>query len=151
MPPAVFRADIRAPDVPPVARGDEDALTPEQRAFASALRERYAIHVKAMDAADVESLLSFFTDDAIWVGSGWPTRAGRSQLRELFTEVAGTATVVCRSLYTYVDGDTGWDFVDYAVTPRDPSVTPWIFRTAFQWVRREGSWLCNAVLCYPAP
>lgn len=151
MAPGVFQSHMRIPELGPNGQLDGRLMTGEQRAFASALRLQYAMHVEALSAGDVDSLLDFFTDDAVWMGSGLPTRVGRPQLRELFMEVAGTATVRCHSLHTYVDGNTGWDMVDYGVSPRDPSVKPWVFRTVFQWVRREERWLCNGVLCYPMP
>jgi len=127
---------------------DDSGFSQEQRQFTATLRERYAEHVSALEAGDVERLLTFFTDDAVWMGSGWPSRFGKADLRALFKEVAGTAKVHCRSICAHVSGSAGWDFVDYAVMPNDAGVQPWNFRTAFQWMRENGAWRCNGVLCY---
>jgi ketosteroid isomerase-like protein len=96
----------------------------------------------------VDRVLTFFTDDAVWMGAGWPSRSGKTELREMFEQVAGTAKVCCRSICAHVDGNCGWNFVDYSVTPNDASVSPWTFRTAFQWTRGSGIWRCNGVICY---
>lgn len=124
------------------------ALTAEQRDFVAAVSERLAVHADALEVGEVDRLLTFFTEDAVWMGAGWPSRFGKSQLRELFTEVAGTARVRSSCLAAHVAGESGWTFVDYAVEPNDPSVAPWTFRTAFQWTRNDGNWLCNGVLCH---
>lgn len=147
---AIFHPAISIPaqasDIPP----DDGALSEEQRAFAAALRARYGEHVAAVEDGDVERLMTFFTDDVVWMGAGWPSREGKPELRKLFEEVAGTAKVHCQSLYAHVNGDSGWNFVDYAVMPNDTTVAPWTFRTSFQWTRSDGTWRCNGVLCYSA-
>lgn len=147
---AIFHPAIsipaRAGDSPP----NDAALTADQRAFAAALRDRYADHVAALEDGDVARLMTFFTDDVVWMGAGWPSREGKPDLRELFEQVAGTARVHCRSMCAHVDGDSGWNFVDYAVTPKNPATPPWTFRTSFQWTRLDGEWRCNGVLCYAA-
>lgn len=144
----IFHPDIslpaRAGDIPP----DDQRLGEEQRAFAVALRARYEEHIAAVEGGDVGRLMTFFAEDVVWMGAGWPSREGKEELRTLFAEVAGTAKVHCRSLCAYVNGDSGWNFVDYAVTPNDRSVAPWTFRTSFQWTRSDGTWRCNGVLCY---
>lgn len=129
-------------------RATATALTAEQRDFTAAVSERLAMHADAMEVGEVDRLLTFFTEDAVWMGAGWPSRFGKSQFKELFTEVAGTARVRSTCLAAHVAGESGWTFVDYAVEPKDPSVSPWTFRTAFQWMRKDGTWLCNGVLCH---
>jgi len=147
---SVFHPVISIPprDVDPAP--DDSTLSAEQRSFAQALRERYAHHARALETGDLEGILTFFTEDAVWMGSGWPSRSGKAELRAMFKEVAGTAKVHSRSLSAYVNGDSGWNFVDYAVTPNDPAVSPWTFRTSFQWTRADDQWRCNGVLCFPA-
>jgi ketosteroid isomerase-like protein len=129
---------------------DDCGFSEEQQAFAAALRARYGEHVAALEDGDLERLMIFFTDDVVWMGAGWPSREGKPELRKLFEDVVGTARVHCRSLYANVDGNSGWNFVDYTVTPHDTAVAPWTFRTSFQWTRSDGTWRCNGVLCYSA-
>ena len=144
----VFNPEIVVPAVPGALSPDDTGLTPEQRGFTVALRRQYRIHCEAMACGDVERLLSFFTEDAVWMGSGWPTRCGKGDLRALFQQVAGTAEVRCESLCACVSGSAGWNFVDYFVHPKDPAVTPWVFRTVFAWIHRDAQWVCTGVLCY---
>lgn len=81
-------------------------------------------------------------------GAGCLSRAGKPDLRTLRQEVAGTARVRCRSLFTFVDGDCGWNHVGYSDTPNAEYAVPWTFRTSLPWRRSSGEWLCNGVLRY---
>jgi hypothetical protein len=146
--PAVFKLEFTVPGTEGSFSPPNHTLTAEQCAFASSLFARYEDHVVALGGGDVQRVLAFFTEDAVWMGLGWPSREGKKDLRELFSDVAGTAQVRCTSLYAYVHESTGWNFVDYFVTPNDASINSWTFRTAFQWVCRDNQWLCNGVLCY---
>jgi ketosteroid isomerase-like protein len=145
---SIFTPHIEIPATPGAPIADDSKLTSEQRQFADALRVRYGDHVEAMATADVDRLLTFYTDDVVWMGDGWPSRHGKGEMRSLFNDVAGTSRVRFRSLCAAVEGGMGWNFVDYSVTPVDPDVAPWTFRTTFQWVREAGEWRCNGVLCY---
>lgn len=134
--------------VPGDAAPADLSMTTEQQEFASALADLYQRHVANLSSGDVDRLLTFFTDDAVWRGLGWPDRHGKGDLRLLFDQVAGTAEVAFESLEAFVDGNVGWNFVDYHVAPKDASVAGWTFRTSFQFVREDDAWRCNGVLCF---
>ena len=124
----------------------------EMAAFRAAIDAKYALHVAAFEAGDPEPILNhFFTEDALWEYAGYPRRVGRAELRELFDAVIAKDRVAVRSIRSFVNGDCGWDYADYPVTPRDPAVAPWVFRQMFYWVRREGDWLVNACIGFTLP
>ena len=143
----IFNFTIAASQGPDADRAG--GLTAAQQAFAAALRARYDENRQALEAGDIERVLDFFTDDAMWIGNGLPTRRGREELRLLFQEVAGTARVSLRSLAAHVDGSSGWNFADFHVVPNDRMIAPWTFRTSFNWVEDARGWRCNGVLCFP--
>jgi ketosteroid isomerase-like protein len=147
---SVFHPVISIPPRDIDAAAQDGTLSAEQRNFVQALRERYAHHARAMEKGDLDEILTFFTEDVVWMGSGLPSRNGKAEIRAMFEEVAGTGTVRSESLAAYVNGDSGWNFVDYHVTPNDSAVSPWTFRTSFQWTRSDDQWRCNGVLCFIA-
>lgn len=117
----------------------------ETAAFRKAIAIKYALHVEAFENCDPEPILTqFFTRDALWEYAGYPRQTGRQALRELFETVIHADTVTVRSIQSFVQGDAGWDYADYFVTPRDTRTPPWVFRQIFCWVRLDGDWLVNA-------
>ena len=126
---------------------DESAARAEMRQFRAAIDAKYRLHVAAFEAGDPEPILQhFFTADALWEYHGYPRREGREQLRQLFESVIRSDRVAVHPIRSYINGDSGWDYTDYTVTPRDTSRPPWVFRQIFCWVRIEGEWLVNACI-----
>lgn len=125
----------------------EAAAPSEMQQFTAAINAKYRLHVAAFEAGDPEPILQhFFTADALWEYHGYPRREGREQLRRLFDEVIRSDRVAVQSIRSYVNGDNGWDYADYTVTPRDTTKSAWVFRQIFCWVRIEGEWLVNACI-----
>lgn len=121
----------------------------ELLAFKDAIRKKYEIHCQCFDNRDAAPLFTeFFTKDALWSGQDYPEQRGESQMRPFFDEVTANYTVACKSMVTYVNGDSGWDYVQYPVQPRNSDEESWIFRVMFYWVRVDGDWKVNAVMSY---
>jgi hypothetical protein len=42
-----------------------------------------------------------------------------------------------------VNGDAGWDWANFYVTPDDPKEKPFSFKILFLWERIDGEWWCK--------
>lgn len=117
--------------------------------FKDILRTKYDLHCKCFDDRDAAPLFEhFFAKDALWAAQDFPELRGEAEMRPFFDEVTSNYTVAVRPLDTYVNGDNGWDFVDYPVTPRNPDEEAWSFRVLFNWARIDGDWKANAIVSY---
>ena len=47
------------------------------------------------------------------------------------------------SFHTHVNGNAGWDWADFHVTPADKSAAPFTFKILFLWERVDGEWWCK--------
>jgi len=136
-----------APGVPASAAAAKAAAspdTPELAAFKKAIRARYAIKEKAFADHDSETIVTqFYTADVISVGEGEGFFFGRDQLRPLYQEVVKDNKVKIDSVYTYVNGNAGWDWTDFNVAPTDGKTKPFTFAILFLWTRIDGVWMCK--------
>ncbi len=118
----------------------------EMAAFKQAIRAKYDMKEKAFAEHDPETILTqFYSEDVISVGEGEHIIRGRDELRGLYTEIARTHPhrVKVVSFSTKVEGDLGWDWADFSVTPEDPSKAPFAMKILFLWERRDGEWICT--------
>ena len=74
--------------------------------------------------------------DATHVGTG-------SALLAMVQEVVRNNEVKIDSVYTYVKGNTGWDWTDFNVTPTDGKTKPFSFAILFLWTKIDGVWCCK--------
>jgi hypothetical protein len=51
--------------------------------------------------------------------------------------------VKIESVYTFVDGDAGWDWADFHVMPTDGKTAPFTFAILFLWAKEHGEWMCQ--------
>jgi hypothetical protein len=133
---------------PPVtaaaAKAVASADSPQLRQFKAAIRAKYDLKEKAFAAHDAETIVTkFYTADVISVGEGEGIYVGRDQIRPLYLEVVKANRVKVHSVYTYVNGDAGWDWADFEVLPLDPKVQPFSFAILFLWTREHGEWMCK--------
>ncbi len=77
----------------------------------------------------------FYTGDVISVGADEGIYVGRDQIRPLYQQVVNQGTVKIDSVYTYVNGDAGWDWTDFHVTPLDSKTEPFTFVILFLWTK----------------
>ena len=58
--------------------------------------------------------------------------------------VGGTLVQVkIHSVYSYVNGNAGWDWADFEVLPLNPRTQPFTFAILFLWSRESGEWMCK--------
>jgi ketosteroid isomerase-like protein len=118
--------------------------SPELAAFRRAIRARYDLKERAFAAHDAETIVTkFYASDVISVGEGEGIYIGRDQIRPLYQEVVKDNRVKVDSVYTYVNGNAGWDWADFHVYPTDPKKPPFTFAIVFLWAKAGGAWICK--------
>lgn len=125
----------------PAGAADNAQLT----AFKQAIRAKYDMKEKAFRERDGETIVTkFYAEDVVSTGEGSPLHRGRAELRKLYQmpEVINS-NVRIESFNTYVNGDAGWDWADFHVTPADPTAAPFTFKILFLWERTNGEWWCK--------
>lgn len=136
----------------PAAAADDAELA----AFKAAIRAKYDLKQKAFHERDGETIVTkFYSEDVVSTGEGSPVHRGREELRKLYQlpEVINSEVKI-ESFHTHVNGDMGWDWADFHVTPADPAVAPFTFKIVFLWERVGGEWWCKGdmyVVDRPAP
>ena len=97
-------------------------LLPIQRSsneFKQAIRSKYDLKEQAFANNDPGPILEqFYTENAISSGPDGATHYGTEELRHVYEEVIG-ANVRIESFHTYVNGNAGWDWVNFHVDPAD--------------------------------
>ena len=117
----------------------------ELAAFKRAIRAKYDMKEKAFRERDGETIVTkFYAADVVSTGEGSPLHRGRGELRKLYStpEVINN-DVRITSFHTHVNGDAGWDWADFHVTPADKSAAPFTFKIVFLWERINGEWWCK--------
>jgi hypothetical protein len=133
-----------APATPEAARAAASPDSAELKAFRRAIRARYDLKEKAFAAHDAETIVTrFYAPDVISVGEGEGIYIGRDQIRPLYDEVVKDNRVKVDSVYTYVNGNAGWDWADFHVFPADPNNKPFTFAILFLWAKVGGAWICK--------
>ena len=110
-------------------------------AFKQAIRIKYDMKEQAFADNDPEPILNqFYSDDVVSTGPDGHTHLGREGLRPVYEEVIG-GTVRIESYNTFVNGDAGWDWVNFYVTPpAESGQKPFTFKLLFLWERINGEW-----------
>jgi Domain of unknown function (DUF4440) len=129
-----------SPAEPSKAKSDPQELS----VFKQAIREKYTIKEKAFAERDVEALVTrFYAADAITTSEGGVV-VGRDQQRATYTTTMKTAySVKISSVYTYVKGNTGWDWANFQMSPLGSSDAPFNARILFLWAKVNGEWICK--------
>ena len=121
-----------------IAVGSADG---ELEAFKREVRAKYDLKEAAFAANDPEPILNrFYTADVISTDLEGHTHVGREALRPIYEEVIGS-TVRIQSFNSFVNGDAGWDWVNFHVTPPpEAEAEPFTFKMLFLWERINGEW-----------
>ncbi len=136
--------EASAPASPDAAKASASKESPELDAFKKAIRARYDLKERAFARHDAETIVSqFYSPDVISVGEGEGIYIGRDQIRPLYEEVVKDNRVKIDSVYTYVNGNAGWDWADFQVFPSDPKNKPFTFAILFLWAKVHGAWVCK--------
>jgi hypothetical protein len=115
-------------------------------AFKKAIRAKYDLKEKAFANHDAETILSkFYTPDVISVEgtADGGIYVGREQIRPLYERVVKDSLVKVDSVYTFVNGDSGWDWADFHVRFPDGKTQPFTFAILFLWTKVNGEWMCK--------
>jgi hypothetical protein len=142
--PAAAAAPAAAPASAAAARAAASPDSAELAAFRRAIRARYDLKERAFAAHDARTIVEqFYSEDVISVGEGEGIYVGREALRPLYEDVVKDNRVRVESVYTYVNGDAGWDWADFHVLPTGPGQKPFTFAILFLWARVHGEWICK--------
>lgn len=129
----------------PEQKNEEAAISSESKlqAFKAAIRAKYDLKEAAFAADDAETIVTkFYAADARSVSANDAhTYAGVDEFRKTYGEVVPTANVKIESVDTYVNGDAGWDWANFYVTPKDASQPPFSFMILFLWSKESGDWV----------
>lgn len=120
---------------------DNQPAMDELAAFKAAIRRKYDMKEAAFAANDVEPILTrFYSDQAVSTGPDGTTKIGRAELRPVYEEVIG-GNIKIESVETVVNGDAGWDWVNFHVTPpAESGEKPFTFKMLFLWENIDGEW-----------
>ncbi len=115
----------------------------EIEAFRAATRELYDLKEQAFAENQVDPIVQrFYAENVVSVGPDGAPKEGRAALRAEYETVVPTSTVRVESIHTYVNGDAGWDWANFHVTPTDPAEgEPFTFVILFLWTKVDGRWV----------
>ncbi len=119
---------------------------PASAAFKGAIRAKYDLKERAFADGDAAAIVNqFYSADVISTDNEGNTHVGRDELMPLYEQVTATSNVKIESVYTHVDGNTGWDWANFHVTPKDPDSEqePFSFKILFLWQKIDGEWWCK--------
>ena len=117
----------------------DDAIN-ELDEFKQAIRAKYDMKEQAFADNDPQPILEqFYTSDAISSTADGTTHFGTEELRHVYDEHIG-ANVRVESFHTYVNGDAGWDWVNFHVEPADEGEEPFTLKMLFLWEKIDGEW-----------
>ena len=121
--------------------GSDVTREAELVAFKKAIRAKYDMKEQAFRDNDPEPILTqFYSEDAISTDNEGNTKIGRAEFRPVYEEVIG-AFVKVESFNTLVNGDAGWDWVNFHVSfPPVADMDPFTFKMLFLWERIDGEW-----------
>ena len=81
-------------------------------------------------------------DVSFRVAAGDKIYFGRKDILPEYKKDVGTNHVKIESVRMYVNGNAGWDFADFHVTPTDGKSKPFTFAILFLWSKINGEWVC---------
>ena len=134
------------PTSPAAAKQAASADSPELAAFKKAIRAKYDLKEKSFANHDAETIVTqFYAPDVISVegGPNGGIYVGRDQIRPLYERVVKDSLVKVDSVYTYVNGNAGWDWTDFHVRFTDGKTKPFTFALLFLWAKENGQWICK--------
>lgn len=121
------------------------AANSELEVFKKAIRAKYDLKEQAFANNDPEPILNqFYSTDVISTDFEGNTHVGTAGLRPIYEDPAVIGgKVAVESFYTSVNGDMGWDWANFYVTPADPAAQPFTFKILFLWEKIKGEWWCK--------
>ena len=131
---------------PAVTTPMTEALT----AFKGAIRAKYDLKEQAFRDNDVEPIINnFYSPRVISVDPEGNTHIGRDGIRPVYEEVIGSLVSI-ESYQSFVNGDAGWDWVNFHVSfPPGVEAEPFSFKMLFLWERIGGEWWSHGEMYVP--
>ena len=135
------------PDPSPGGQRDTDA---ELAAFKTAIRAKYDLKEQAFRDNDPEPIINgFYSDRVISTDNEGGTHIGRDGIRPVYEEVIGSLVRI-ESFDTFVNGDAGWDWVNFHVSfPPAAEMEPFTFKMLFLWENIDGEWWSHGEMYVP--
>jgi ketosteroid isomerase-like protein len=119
-------------------------------AFKEATRAKYDLKQEAFRNNDVEPIINhFYSPRVISVDPEGNTHIGRDGIRPVYEEVIGSLVNI-ESFQSFVNGDAGWDWVNFHVSfPPGVDAEPFSFKMLFLWEKIEGEWWSHGEMYVP--
>ena len=112
----------------------------ELDAFKKAIRVQYDLKEKGFATNNADLIVDeFYSEDVVSVGPDGVPHIGREALRPLYKEVVKDSVKI-ESIKTHVEGNSGWDWTNFYVTPSDPKAEPFSFIILFLLQKRGEKW-----------
>ncbi len=80
----------------------------------------------------------FYTEDLVSTGPDTHVKGRPALLEQYKKHIADTVKV--ESVHTHVNGDAGWDWANFYVTPADSSVEAFVLAILFLREKSNGEW-----------
>jgi len=141
----LLQAETIASQKTPDATESEELI-----AFKAAIRAKYDMKEAAFRANDVEPIINrFYSDRVMSVDGDGNVHRGRAGIRPVYEEVIGSLVRI-ESVETLVNGDAGWDWVNFHVSfPPEAELEPFSFMMLFLWERMDGGWWSHGEMYVP--
>lgn len=125
-------------------------VSEELAAFKKAIRIKYNLKEQAFRDNDVEPIINhFYSPRVMSVDPEGNTHIGREGIRPVYEEVIGSLVSI-ESYQSFVNGDAGWDWVNFHVSfPPGVEADPFSFKMLFLWERIEGEWWSHGEMYVP--
>ena len=123
--------------------GTAAAVDNQLEAFKKAIRAKYDLKEMAFANNDPKPILEkFYTSDVLSVGPDGVSHEGTEGIRPVYEnpDIIG-GKVKIESYKTQVSGNSGWDWVNFHVSPPDPAAEPFTFKMLFLWEKINGEWM----------
>lgn len=116
----------------------------ELAAFKAETRKLYDMKEKAFAEGKIDPIVNrFYAENAMSVGPDGKPYAGRAAFAESYAKVVPPFKVKVEPVHSYVNGNTGWEWANFRVSPKDPNSTekPFTFAILFLWAKVGGQWV----------
>ena len=145
---------LLGPGAPALAGPDQGTTgqpaNEELVAFKAAIRAKYDLKEEAFRNNDVEPIINrFYSERVISVAPEGNSHTGRDGIRPVYEEVIGSFVTI-ESYESFVNGDAGWDWVNFHVSfPPEAEMEPFSFKMLFLWEKIDGEWWSHGEMYVP--
>lgn len=133
------------------------AAAADRTADAAAIVAADSAWLRGVMNKNVDSILAWYTPDAVSYGSGAAPAAGTDQLRALYTEMvkstASNPKLLSNTVKFSDDGSVAYDHGTYQMTMQAPGKKAEVMNGAYLnvWKRTDGGWKLSVEMSTPVP